>query len=106
LVSPEYSARKHHVPAAVGVNVEELALAVAGRIPALTGTGEPTALPPLAHPEALVSGPHTKKLTVPVGAPTSGSPVTVASSDTELPRVMLLVEGAELVLVVLAAVAL
>jgi hypothetical protein len=50
--------------------------------------------PPVAHPEALVSGPQTEKLTVPVGV----TPVTVAVSLTELPSVIAVADGADFVL--------
>ena len=43
-------------------------------------TGLPTGVPPLAQPEALVSGPHAEKLTVPVGLPAASLPVTTAWS--------------------------
>jgi hypothetical protein len=46
--------------------------------PADTDTGEPTGVPPLAQLEA--EGPHTKKLTLPVGLPPVALPETVAES--------------------------
>ena len=77
--SPEYTALKHHVPTAVGVKLADVAVAVLPAA-AVTITGEPTALPPVAQPLALVSGPQTKKLTEPVGLPPVALPVTVAPS--------------------------
>ena len=53
--------------------------------PALSATGVPTASPPLPHPDAAASGPHTKKLTVPVGLPPTELPVTVAESVLSAP---------------------
>jgi hypothetical protein len=81
LVSPEYSARKHHVPAAFGVNAAEVAA------PPLNVTAAlPTGVPLLAQPLALVSGPQAKKLTDPVGTPPVPLPATVALSVFEPPR--------------------
>jgi hypothetical protein len=78
LVSPEYSARKHHVPAAFGVNDGDVAMAPYPA-PSVTATAEPTVVPP-EQPSALVRGPQAKKLTVPVGFPPAALPVTVALS--------------------------
>jgi hypothetical protein len=66
------------------VKLEEVAVAVL-LAPAVTDTGTPTAVPPLAHPEALASGPQTEKLTVPVGLPPALLPVTVALSVSDPP---------------------
>lgn len=82
--SPRYSARKHQVPTAVGVNAAEGAVAASPT--GVTVTGEPNAVPPLA--QAVAAGPHQKKLTVPVGGPFVVSPVTVAVSVFESPRVI------------------
>jgi hypothetical protein len=60
----------------VGENVVDAAVAVLFAA-ALTGTGPPTVLPPLAQPEAPVSGPQAKNLTVPDGLPPVELPVTV-----------------------------
>lgn len=79
MLSPEYAALKHQVPVLVGVNDEDVAVAVPADA-AVNDTGEPTAAPPLAQPVALANGPHTKKLTVPVGLPPALLPVTVAAS--------------------------
>jgi hypothetical protein len=95
LGSPEYAARKHHVPAPVGRNAADVA------IPPVTGTALPTGLP-AEQPLAPGSGPHAKKLTVPVGV-TPVTPATVALSVFELPSVMLDVVGVVFV-VELAAV--
>jgi hypothetical protein len=74
------------VPGAVGVNAAEVAVDVLFA-PGVRVTGpEPTAVPPLVQPVALVSGPHTKKLTLPVGAPPAGLPLTVAMSLLSPPR--------------------
>jgi hypothetical protein len=95
LLSPEYWARKHQVPGADGVKLIELAVAVFPAAP-LSVTGEPTALPPLAQPDALASGPHTKKLTVPVGLPPVALPLTVAESVFWPPSWIELLCGLEL----------
>jgi hypothetical protein len=95
LVSPEYAARKHQVPEPVGRKAADVA------IPPVTGTALPTWLPPVAQPLAPGSGPHAKKLTVPVGV-TPVTPVTVALSVFVLPSVMLDVVGV-VVVVELAA---
>jgi hypothetical protein len=87
LVSPEYSARKHHMPAAFGVNDGDVAVA-AFPGPGVTDTAEPTAVPPMEQPSALVKGPHAEKLTIPVGFPPVALPVTVAWSVFELPRMI------------------
>jgi hypothetical protein len=95
LVSPEYSARKHQVPAAVGVNAEELAVALL-LAPALTLTALPTCVPPVVQLEA--DGPHTKKLTLPVGLPPALLPVTVAESLVLAPSVIVVLPGVDAVL--------
>jgi hypothetical protein len=97
LASPEYSARKHHVPAAFAVNDGDVAA------PPVKMTAPPTAVPPTAQPSALVNAPQAKKLTVPVGIPLVGSPVTVAWSVFEAPTVTIGDVGA-LAVVELAAV--
>jgi hypothetical protein len=93
LVSPEYSARKHHVPTAFGVNDGDTAVAV---FPAcgVTDTAEPTGVPPMEQPGALVKGPHAKKLTIPVGLPPVALPLTVAWSVFEVPMVTVAEVGA------------
>ena len=48
--------------------------------PGATGTWLPTACPPLGQPEAPAMGPHTKKLTVPLGLPPAVLPVATALS--------------------------
>ena len=97
MASPEYSARKHQVPAAPAVNACELA------VPPLKVTALPTGLPPpLAHPSAVVKGPQTKKFTVPVGAGPPWLPVTVALSVFELPSTMLEAVGVVFVVEVAA----
>ena len=98
MLSPEYSARKHHVPTAEGVKPEDVAVAVLPA-PAFTDTAVPTAVPPLAQPEALVNGPHTKKLTDPGGLPPALFPVTVALSVFGSPSVIAPFCGLELVAV-------
>jgi len=75
------------------VNAGEVAVA---ELPS-SGTAAPTACPPVAQPEAVVNGPHTKKATVPVGVPLTPSPVTVAESAVESPSVIALPWGDELV---------
>jgi hypothetical protein len=78
------------VPTPVAVNDPDVAVAAAA---ALVGSGvTPTALPtglpvPVEQPLALVSGPQTKKLAVPVGVPVTASPVTVTLSVLVAPRV-------------------
>jgi hypothetical protein len=98
LASPEYSARKHHMPAPPGVNDADVAA------PPLNVTALPTGLPPPpAQPLAVVKGPHSKKFTIPVGAGPPALPVTVAVSVFETPRMT--VEAVGVVFVVeLAAV--
>jgi hypothetical protein len=65
-----------------GVNVGEVALAVLplGLPCGVLRLAVPTVVPPLAHPEGLLSGPQTWKLTVPCGAPPAAFPVTFAVS--------------------------
>jgi hypothetical protein len=67
------------VPTAVGVNDGEVA------VTPVNGTALPTAVPPVAQPLAVVNGPHSKKLTVPVGAGPPALPLTVALSVFEPP---------------------
>jgi hypothetical protein len=55
-------------------------------------TADPNAVPD-EHPEALVSGPHSKKVTDPVGAPAIELPVMVTLSVSVVPRVGLVVLG-------------
>jgi hypothetical protein len=102
LPSPEYSARKHHVPTPVAVNAVEAAVAVFPAAGA-TVTGVPTAFPPLEQPLAPGSGPQTQKPTVPVGVPLVVLPLTVAWSVFETPIVTVVEDGA-LVVPALAAV--
>jgi hypothetical protein len=55
---------------------------------AVTPTPFPTELPaPAEQPVALVGGPQTKKLTIPVGLPPVALPVTVAWSVFDSPSV-------------------
>jgi hypothetical protein len=77
------------------VNAEELAVAVLPE-PELTLTALPTCVPPVVQLEA--DGPHAKKVTLPVGLPPVGLPVTVALSVLVPPSVMLPLAGDELVL--------
>jgi hypothetical protein len=79
LVSPTYAARKHQVPTAAGVNDGEVA------VTPVNGTEPPTAVPPVAQPPAVLKGPHSKKLTVPVGVGPPWLPLTVAWSVFEPP---------------------
>jgi hypothetical protein len=81
LVSPEYSARKHHVPTPVAVNDGDVAVP-----PAVNATPPPTAVPPLAQSLAVVKKPQTKKFTVPVGIPPAELPLTKALSVFGSPR--------------------
>jgi hypothetical protein len=77
------------MPPAPGVNAADVA------VPPLSVTVVPTGLPPpLAQPLEVVKGPHTKKLTVPVGAGPPALPVTVALSVFEPPKVIVKAEGA------------
>jgi hypothetical protein len=76
------------VPTAVGVKAADVAVAVV-LVAAVSDTAEPTAVLPLGQPLALLSGPQTKKLIVPVGLPPVAFPVTVAPSVLESPRTML-----------------
>ena len=87
------------MPKLGGVKLGEPAVAVL-LAPAVTDAGEPTGVPPLAHPEALASGPQTEKLTVPVGLPPALLPVTVALSVSDPPSANDPVCGEELVVVV------
>jgi hypothetical protein len=52
---------------------------------------EPSAVPPLVQPVA--DGPHTKKLTLPVGLPNVAFPFTVALSVFEPPIVIVAFVG-------------
>ncbi len=82
MLSPEYESSKHHQPGDVGVNGGETALAVllpAGvrgmgpldsTVGAVQGTGA----------FVLARGPHSVKVTVPVGGGPEGLPVTTALS--------------------------
>jgi len=76
------------MPPAPGVNAPEVA------VPPLSVTALPTGVVVVAHPLEVVKGPHTKKLTIPVGAGPPALPVTVALSVFELPRVIVKTEGA------------
>ena len=84
------------VPTVDGVKSEEVAVA-ASFDPAVTGTAVPTGVPPLAQPEALASGPHTKKLTDPDGLPPWALPVSVALSVFDSPSAIDVLCGLELV---------
>jgi len=72
--------------------------------PAVRLTAEPTGVPVEVHalePEGwVVSGPHTKNETVPVGLPLVALPATTALSELLWPRVMLLCAGVVVVVVV------
>src|SRR5579859_4356713 len=92
------------MPVAVGVKASEVAVPVS-IAPGVRDTAPPTAVPPAVHPEAAARGPQTEKLTVPVGTPTSGSPVTVAESDTESPRIVVTADGVDVVVLAVAATA-
>jgi hypothetical protein len=70
----------------------EVAVAVFCVVPGLSGT-DPTGRPPLAHPELLVSGPQTKKLTLPVGPPPVALPATKAVSVLEVVSVPVVLFG-------------
>ena len=85
MASPVYTAWKHHVPADVGMNEAEVAVAVLPA-PVATGTAAPTGIPPVAQPSALASGPQTVKVTDPEGLPPMALPLTVAWSVFEPPR--------------------
>jgi hypothetical protein len=102
LLSPEYSARKHHVPVAPGTNEEDGAVA---SVRPWTRDTVPSAVPPVEQPEALLSGPQTKKLTVPDGTPSPEGSETVAVSLTEAPSATAPAEGADEVLLAFAAIA-
>lgn len=102
-MSPEYSARKHHVPTASGTKEEEPAVAFVA--PWTTVTGVPTAVPPAEQPEGPGSGPQTKKLTVPDGTPTPARSDTVAVSLTVSPSATAPAEGIDAVLLALVAIA-
>jgi hypothetical protein len=78
------------------VKVLELAVAVLP-VPGVSVTGLPTAIPPVAQPAALVSGPQTEKVTAPVGLPPVLLPVTVAASVFVAPSVIALLPGVEAV---------
>jgi hypothetical protein len=101
LVSPEYSARKHHVPTASGTKEEEAAVAFVA--PWTTVTGVPTGVPAAEQPEGLASGPQTKKLTVPDGTPNPAGSDTVAASLTVSPSATAPAEGVDAVLLVVVA---
>ena len=102
MLSPEYSARKHHVPVAPGTKEEDAAVAFVS--PWIRDT-VPRAVPPVKQPEALPSGPQTKKLTVPDGTPSPEGSETVAVSLTDAPSATAPAEGADEVLLALAAIA-
>ena len=53
----------------------------------LKACGAPSWVPP-PHCDGEAAGPHTRKVTVPVGAPPVALPVTVAVSVTEPPKAM------------------
>jgi hypothetical protein len=55
----------------------------------------PSGAPPEAQPDALDSGPHTEKLTDPVGLPLVALPLTVASSVSAPPRAIDPLTGAD-----------
>jgi hypothetical protein len=74
--------------------VAEVAVAVL-LAPPVSGTGPPTAVPPLPHPDALVNGPQMKKLAVPDGLPPAALPVTVTWSESPAARVVDCLLGVE-----------
>jgi hypothetical protein len=74
------------VPAAVGVNDVEVTLELSP-LDIFKVIGAPSWVPPV-HSVGEAAGPHSKKVTVPVGAPPVALPVTVATSVTEPPRTM------------------
>jgi hypothetical protein len=74
------------VPAAVGVNDVEVALELSP-FDARKVAGVPS-WAPLRHRANEAIGPHSKKVTVPVGAPPAALPVTVAMSVTDWPKTM------------------
>jgi hypothetical protein len=82
------------VPVAPGVKVLELAVAVLP-VPGVSVTGLPTAAPPVGQPAALVSGPQTENVTVPVGLPAVAFPVTVAPSVLVCPSVIVALPGVD-----------
>ncbi len=57
----------------------------------------PTDAPPLAHPDAELSGPQTENDTLPVGVPPVALPVTVTESEVEPASWIELSPGAEVV---------
>jgi hypothetical protein len=101
LPSPEYSARKQYVPAAEVVKTDEVAVAVFPG-PGASVTAPPTAEPPLAQlgGGVVARGPQTKKVTVPVGLPPAGLPVTVAWSVSPAAKLVVRFVGVDLVLAV------
>ena len=79
------------MPADCGVKEPEVAEPVT--LPAAVRETPPRAVPPEEHPAELVSGPQTKKLTVPVGEPPVALPETTAVSVMEASRLMLPAAG-------------
>jgi hypothetical protein len=75
------------MPSVDAVKLAEVAVAVSFE-PALRRTALPTAVPPVAHPDALFRGPQTEKLTLPPGTPPRILPVTVATSVFVSPSTM------------------
>jgi hypothetical protein len=67
------------------VNASEVAVELSE--PGCSDLSAPT-LVPSVHRAADESGPHSVKVTVPVGAPAPGTPATVAVSVTEPPMTM------------------
>jgi hypothetical protein len=68
------------VPVEVGVKVPEVALEVSVPVTGANVTDAGGTAVPLGHSAGPAKGPHTLKLTVPVGAPPAGLPVTVMAS--------------------------
>ena len=66
-------------------------------LPPLSDT-VPSDVPPLAHPDAELSGPQTENDTFPVGVPPLAFPVTVTESDVEPASWIELSPGVEVVL--------
>jgi hypothetical protein len=82
------------MPGLVATNVGEVALAESP-LDAVRGTALPTGLPFDGHPDAPLSGPQTKKLTVPVGLPPAPLPVTLAWSVSPAASVVTALVGVD-----------
>ncbi len=75
------------MPTTDGVNDGEVVALELSLLDETKVTAAPTCVPPL-HRAFEAVGPHSKKLTVPLGAPPVVLPVTVAVSVTDPPRAM------------------